>query len=155
MLRKPQSLNWMHAKYGDDTSPFEVTILMANNQGGVNGQWSQSADNNQFNYYYQRKNQTTGDIESERMPKRQLRIKNPNDYRGELGIHKCAFWHNTDEVFIVNGLCMKADGNFLGAFHFKTIGDDNVTIGCFPQEQNDIEQIRNAGCTAVMNIMTH
>ena len=46
MLKLPRKLDWMHCKYGDDTTPFEVTILMANNQGGVNGAWSDSADNN-------------------------------------------------------------------------------------------------------------
>ena len=39
MLKLPRKLDWMHCKYGDDTTPFEVTILMANNQGGVNGAW--------------------------------------------------------------------------------------------------------------------
>ena len=71
MLRLPRSLNWMHCKYGDDTNPFEVTIELPNNQGGVNGAWSENAQN-VFRYNYQRKNQTTGDVETEREPKRTL-----------------------------------------------------------------------------------
>ena len=54
MVRKPVSLNWMHNKYGDSTNPFEVIIMMDNNQGGVDGKWSDSADNNQFRYQYRR-----------------------------------------------------------------------------------------------------
>jgi uncharacterized protein YxjI len=58
-------------------------------------------------------------IETEREPKRTLQIMNPNDYNGELGIKKCPFWNNTDKVWMVNGVAMKADGNFLGEFSFK------------------------------------
>jgi len=31
MLKQPRSIDWMHCKYGDDCTPFEVTIVMANN----------------------------------------------------------------------------------------------------------------------------
>jgi hypothetical protein len=56
MLRKPGRLDWMHVKYGDDCNPFEVTIEMPNNQGGVNGAWSEKASFNNFHYQYQKKN---------------------------------------------------------------------------------------------------
>ena len=52
MLKKPRTIDWMHCKYGDDCTPFEVTITMDNNQGGVNGAWSDKADNNTFRYSY-------------------------------------------------------------------------------------------------------
>jgi hypothetical protein len=56
---------------------------------------------------------------------------NPNDYAGELGILKCGFWNNTDKVWLVNGFCNKADGNFLGEFSIKTIADTGITLGCY------------------------
>jgi len=46
-------------------------------------------------------------------------------------LRKCSFWYNTDRVFIVNGFCNKADGNFLGQFNLKTIGNTGITLGCY------------------------
>ena len=48
MPKLPGSLNWMHNKYGDDTSPFEVVVDMVNTEGGVNGTWKEDAENNNF-----------------------------------------------------------------------------------------------------------
>jgi len=50
----------MHTKYGDDTSPFDVVVNMTNNEGGVDGTWAEDAENNQFNYHYDRYNRSTG-----------------------------------------------------------------------------------------------
>lgn len=154
MVRKPVSLNWMHNKYGDSTNPFEVIIMMDNNQGGVDGKWSDSADNNQFRYQYRRQNMNTGKYEYERLPKRTLQILNPHDYRGELGLRKNPFWYNTDKVWMVNGTCQKADGNFLGDFFIKTIADTGITLGSYVLCDADVYKVYEAGCTAVMNIMT-
>lgn len=121
----------MHTKYGDDTAPFDIIVDMINNEGGVDGTWAEDAKNNQFNYHYDRFNRVTGIKECERQPKRKLTILNPNEYTGSLGLRKCSFWYNTDRVFIVNGWCNKADGNFLGQFNIKTIGDTKITLGCY------------------------
>lgn len=66
---------------------------------------------------------------------------NPNDYNGELGIKKCGFWNNTDKVWMVNGYCNKADGNFLGEFALKTIGDTGITLGCYVQTESDAKKV--------------
>ena len=31
MLKQPRCIDWMHCKYGDDCTPYEVTIVMPNN----------------------------------------------------------------------------------------------------------------------------
>ena len=111
---------------------------MKNNEGGVNGTWKEDAENNQFAYYYDRYNRVTGEKESERQPKRRLTILNPNEYTGALGLRKCSFWYNTDRVFIVNGFCNKADGNFLGQFNCKTIGDTGITLGSYAYQESDV-----------------
>ena len=66
---------------------------------------------------------------------------NPNDYNGELGIKKCSFWNNTDKVWMVNGYCNKADGNYLGEFSLKTIGDTGITLGCYVQTEQDARKV--------------
>lgn len=154
MQMLPRSLNWMHNKYGDDTQPYEVVIKMKNNEGGVNGTWKEDAANNQFNYHYDRYNRVTGEKECERMPKRKLTILNPNEYTGSLGLRKCSFWYNTDRVFIVNGFCNKADGNFLGQFNLKTIGDTNICLGSYTLHEQDVARVYEERCNAVLNIMT-
>ena len=42
-----------------------------------------------------------------------MRIQEPNNYKGELGIRGNPFWISTEDVFIVNGEILKADGDFL------------------------------------------
>jgi hypothetical protein len=154
MTKSPSSLNWMHTKYGDDVAPYEIVVEMLNNEGGVNGTWREDAENNNFQYHYDRFNRVTGEKECERMPKRRLTILNPNEYTGSLGLRKCSFWYNTDRVFIVNGYCNKADGNFLGQFNLKTIGDTGITLGCYALTESDVNRIYESRCNAVMNIMT-
>jgi hypothetical protein len=50
MVRKPGVVDWMHAKYGDDTNFYQVEVKMANDQGGVDGKWSDDAENNAYRY---------------------------------------------------------------------------------------------------------
>jgi hypothetical protein len=70
------------------------------------------------------------------------------------GTHVVPFWHNTDKVFIVNGQCNKADGNFLGAFNFKEIGNEGIVLGSYPSGVQDVQRIYEAGCTAVLDVQT-
>jgi hypothetical protein len=39
MMTKQKSVMWMESKYGDNSTPYEVTIKMPNTEGGVNGVW--------------------------------------------------------------------------------------------------------------------
>jgi hypothetical protein len=96
----------------------------------------------------------TGKEEYERLPKRTMQILDPHDYRGELGLKKNPFWYNTDKVWMVNGTCMKADGNFLGDFFIKTIADTGITLGSYVLQDSDVYRVYEEGCTAVLNVMT-
>jgi hypothetical protein len=55
---------------------------------------------------------------------------------------------------MVNGTCMKADGNFLGEFFIKTIGDTKITLGSYVLQDSDVYKIYEEGCNAVLNVMT-
>lgn len=79
-----------------------------------------------------------GEVLWEREPKRTIVIQDPSKYRGQLGLQKATFWHNTDRVFVVNGNCTKADGNFIGQFFFRRIGETGITVGGFPQTDMDV-----------------
>ena len=63
-------------------------------------------------------------------------------YKGRDPYYANNFWHNTDKVFIVNGMCCKADGNFLGQFKFKEIGDYGIVLGSYPSNEKDVHQIK-------------
>lgn len=39
MMTKQKSVMWMQSKYGDNSTPYEITIKMPNTEGGVNGVW--------------------------------------------------------------------------------------------------------------------
>ena len=49
----------------------------------------------------------------------------------------------------------KADGNFIGLFRYSEIGNTGITLGTFPQTQQDIHVIQESGAKAVLCIMTH
>ena len=47
----------------------------------------------------------------------------------------------------------KADGNFMNIFYFQRLGDSDIFMGSYPQNEADIQRLHNAGITAVINIM--
>ena len=61
-------------------------------------------------------------------------------------------WANTEEVFVVNGFVNKADGNFEFDFRLAKCVEDKVVIGSFIGNDSDMNVVRNAGCTAVLDI---
>jgi hypothetical protein len=46
----------------------------------------------------------------------------------------------------------KADANFLGGLYFDKIGDTNVFIGTYPLREDDIQKMKEAGITGIMNL---
>lgn len=88
----------------------------------------------------------------ERDPERRFIIQDPHAYIGQLGGYNTSLWSNCEEVFIVNGYVNKGDGNFEGPFLLKTIEETGLTIGSYPGNDNDVYQIKQAGCTAVLDI---
>ena len=46
---------------------------------------------------------------------------------------------NSDKAFIVNGVVIKADANFVCGMSFDKIDDTSITIGPYPQTLDDID----------------
>mmetsp|Transcript_5298 Transcript_5298/g.8928 ORF Transcript_5298/g.8928 Transcript_5298/m.8928 type:complete len:295 (+) Transcript_5298:843-1727(+) len=153
MHKIPRELKWMDVKYGKLMQPYECTVKFLNIEGNNFGQWKEGSVN-QLHYGFCKKNDVKGECVWEREPLRTFVIQDPSKYRGQLGAQKSTFWHNTDRVFVVNGNCTKADGNFVGAFYFRRLGESGITVGSFPQNEMEIHQMRDAGVTAVLDIQT-
>ena len=104
-------------------------------------------------YNYSRRNKHTKEAVTERDPMRYVRLQNPNTYRGELGRKRDLLWHGTDQVYNVNGVIYKADGNFLKKFFYEKIGTLPITLGSFPSTDQDVIELRQHGITAVLCLM--
>ena len=59
-----------------------------------------------------------------------------------------------ENVYIVNGHIEKADANFVGGLFFSKIGDTNIYIGPYPQLEEDVKAMSDAGVTGVLNVQT-
>ena len=154
MSKSKEEIEWMFVKYGNKTKPWTYVLNLPNVDGTNHGGFSENAQNSTFEYTYGKKNCDTGKIVWENEPKRTLNIQNPSLYKGRDPYHAGNYWHNTDRVFIVNGQCNKADANFLGQFKFKEIGDYGIVLGSYPSCERDVQKIKKAKCTAVMDIQT-
>lgn len=56
---------------------------------------------------------------------------------------------------MVNGYVKKGDGNFEGPFFLKTLEGRNISIGSYPQSDQDYATIKQAGCTGVLDIQNN
>lgn len=92
-------------------TPFEYKV-----------QYSLSKMPHRLKYKYSIHNPVTNRTVWEREPTRELRVLDPNDYKGELGNERSNLWRNVFPVFIVNGHVEKADANFVGDMKFDKIG---------------------------------
>ena len=54
MMTKQKSSKWIISKYGDYSTPYEISLKLPNLEGGVNGQWAADADQNFYAYTYSR-----------------------------------------------------------------------------------------------------
>jgi protein-tyrosine phosphatase len=91
----------------------------------------------------------------EREPNRKLKIltdssllQDENDYREEL--HKIG---REIELF-TNSEIFKLDVNFVSHLKFDRIGDFNIFIGPYPQNEDDIENLSKNKVSAVLNVQT-
>ena len=151
MHKIPRAIHWMDTKYGKQITPWEVTVKFENTQGNNFGQWN-NGEHNKLLYSFCKKNDLQGQLQWEREPKRFLDIQDPSKYRGQLGGQGSSIWHNTDRVFIVNGNCTKADGNFIGDFFYRKIGETGITLGSYPATDMDVQTMYEMGVTAVLDI---
>ncbi len=104
-------------------------------------------------YSYSKSSQNKKDIIYEREPSRIIQIMDPEAYKGELGAQKSSQWRNWDKIWIVNGHVEKADGNFLGELFFEKIGDTGISLGTYPNEEQDIQRLQQAGISGVLSLM--
>ena len=134
--------------------PWECSVVFPNTQGNNVGQFKLDSDVQTLEYSYHFKDTSNGMTTWEREPKRQIEIMDPSRYKGQLGAQNSSLWKNTDRVFIVNGSVQKADGNFIGPFTLVQIPKIYLTIGSYPVFDTDILRIKQAGCTAILDIQT-
>jgi hypothetical protein len=46
------------------------------------------------------------------------------------------------DVFFVNGIIEKCDGNYLRDFRVSQIQDSRISIGAYPQNQSDVAHLK-------------
>ena len=93
-------------------------------------------------YQYIKRNQTNHKEVIEREPRRELRICDPNLYRGQLGLQRSSYFANTDNVYIVNGYVNKADENFRGNFQCFPIDGTKLVIGSYISQDMDFDKLK-------------
>ena len=54
----------------------------------------------------------------------------------------------------MNGKLERVDGNFAGGFYFNKIKKTGIIVGSCPLNAGDMDRVKGAGATAVMNIQT-
>ena len=143
-----QAIDWMPHKYGKPVKPFEILIKMRQVDADV------GSDALRFEYGYSMKSFGSDEIVYEREPHRIIELQDPEDYRGQVGLHKLNAWNDTHKIFIVNGRIEKFDGNIMGGFYFNRFKDSRLLIGTYPLSLNDILRLKKAGVTAIFNIQT-
>jgi hypothetical protein len=126
-------------KYGCKVRPYEANIKLR--QGGEN----------KIEYFYSLKSFQKDTAVPESEPCRVLDIQDPADYRGELAYHKTSV-QTEPQVWIVNGKIERADGNFAGGFYFNKIKNSGIIVGSCPLGSADMERVKAARATCVMNI---
>lgn len=152
MRQESEEEEWMPVKYGEEKRPYKVQVQMQNKESGDDGKWKAIAANNRVHYKYELRNPSKNINVCERDPERQFLIQQPHDYNGQLGGYKTDLWSNTEEVFIVNGFVNKGDGNFEGPFLMKTLEETGITLGSYPDSDSHCYQIKQAGCTSVLDV---
>ena len=105
-------------------------------------------------YLYSMKNFKSQEVVFEREPYRVIEIQDPFFYRGQLAHKESSYVTKGQKAFIVNGKIDKADGNFEGGFFFNWIQDSQIILGTYPLSMNDVNRLKEAGVTAVLNVQT-
>lgn len=105
-------------------------------------------------YKYSIRNDQKDNAVWEREPSRYIIIQNPEEipYTGELGKQGSNQWKNVDKVYLVNGHIEKADANFVGSLNFDKIGDTGIFLGQYPQTEEDVAKLHEAGITGIFNV---
>lgn len=132
--------------------PYTYTITLPNIHGSNCGQWDASSGAQKFTYNFTKTSYNQKYME--RHPHRVLECQDPSKYDGKLGIQEHNVQGYTDKVFIVNGHIEKADGNFIGEFMPRRIGDIGIVMGNYPQNNDDVRVLAELGVNACLDIQT-
>lgn len=112
-------------------------------------------ENFDFEYRYSIYNPIKGSAIWEREPNRKLKIL--TDYNlvvDQDGYEEALSQTNREVELITNSHIERLDVNFVANLKFDRIGDYNVYIGPYPQNEDDIEKMASSGVTAVLNVQT-
>ena len=58
------------------------------------------------------------------------------------------------DAWVINGCVQKTDANFFKDFYINEIRDQNIFIGSYPIDDQDIRDMKDIGITAVLNLQT-
>ena len=136
---------WLPEKYGNDKllTPFEVTLPF---------NYSEFANTKepvlQYEYMLQRAGSEKFQYER-RLKRRELRIKDPNTYTGELNTN-CY----NNEIWVVNGRAERAEGNFTSRFQVFHLGKSSIYFGNSPKSEDDVRILSKHGIKAAISLMT-
>jgi len=128
--------------------PYEASILIE--QPDIEGVASFN-----FNYSYAIFGGTRGEVEWERDPPRRLEILKSENYKGEQGAKHVHQFSNTNCCYFINGIIDKNDGFFNKNFHISRFGNTNVFMGAYPSKSTEVQELKDQGITAVINLQTH
>lgn len=134
VTRVCKEIDWMDIKYGCDVAPARFMVTLKQQDGTSDGTFKNAKE--QMIIYKYKKYTSNGMQISERGVEREIHIENPHEYRGFLGAKQDLFFKKSRKCFIINGTMYKADGNFVGDFFSKQIGNSNIFMGSFPQEMD-------------------
>jgi hypothetical protein len=105
-------------------------------------------------YSFQKRNNRRAEVILEREPKRMIDIQNPKSYSGTYGKKKDDEQGHGNNVYIINGILNKVEGNFLSGFFISEIANSNIVIGPYPLYEIDCAKIASTGVTQVLNLQT-
>ena len=137
-LSKNKTSEMKAEKYGQRVKPYEFKSVFSNKSNPA-----------KLSYNYSR-TKLDGSVEWEAEPTREMIIADPSSYQGQL--RRRNQWLNTKKVWIVNGVINKLDANFKENFNFAELPGTRLLIGSQPNEECEIQKLKNAGVTTILNL---
>ena len=150
--------SWLNKKYGQEIVPYTATIEFDNSTKDSSGKPLRI----EYNYVLNAGEGPKTPDEREREPTRILDIHHPErkEYRGQLeedsvvGNKTVDQTHLRSDSWVINGCVQKTDANFFKDFYINEIKDQNIFIGSYPIDDEDVRDMKNIGITAVLNLQT-
>lgn len=148
--------SWLSQKYGQEIVPYQTTIEFENATKDASGKPLRI----EYSYSLHAGEGPRIPTEIERDPKRILDIHHPLSYKGQLeadsvvGKQGLNIPHLRSDNWVINGCVEKCDANFLKDFYIDQVHDQNIFIGPYPVDDQDVKEMKDIGITAVLNLQT-